>query len=111
MKLNQFLGQVDAYPKQKNINSSIIYYVKYYFKEVWACYAFKKLHWFATPLGVYSYAKNNLINHTFFELLQFRESLNLIGQDKLGMHDQNQTEWLNQLVGSNNVYLQEKIAS
>ena len=28
--------------------------------------------------------KNNLIIHTFRELLQFRESWNLIGQDKVG---------------------------
>ena len=34
--------------------------------------------------GCISLRKNNLITHTFLELVQFLESRSLIGQDKVG---------------------------
>ena len=43
----------------------------------------KRLRSFVTPVDVYSFVKNNLRTYTFLEFLQFRESLNLIGQDKV----------------------------
>ena len=42
--------------------------------------------------------KNIVLTKTFFELLDFQDSWNLIGSEKLGMPDQNHTEALNEFV-------------